>query len=89
MDVHLQLLETFVARGSDGAQYKVCAFDRMTRDPTLQDEHWESTGSLEYRLSDGRTLEVHRDGTARVAGSDLVLSMPARATVAEAGPAGR
>ena len=82
MELRLQLLETFVASGSDGSQYKVCAFDRLARDPTLPGEHWESTGSIEYRLADGRSLELHRDGTARVPGSGIVLTMPARAAAA-------
>jgi hypothetical protein len=79
MDVRLQLLETFFAAGSDGARYKVCAYDRLAPDPSIAGEHWESTGSLEYRLSDGRVVQVHRDGTARIAGSDVVLSMPTKA----------
>ena len=82
MELRLQLLETFVASGSDGSTYKVCAFDRLARDPSIAGEHWESTGSIEYRLTDGRPLEPGRDGTARIPGSRVVLSMPARAAAA-------
>ncbi len=83
MDLRLQLLETFTAQGSDGSQYKVCAFDRLARDPSVAGDHWESTGTIEYRLVDGRGLEVHRDGTARIDRSEVTLSIPRRAAVAE------
>lgn len=83
MDLRLQLLETFTARGSDGSRYKVCAFDRLARDPSAGGEQWEPTGTIEYRLLDGRGLEVRRDGTARIARTDVTLSMPARAALAE------
>lgn len=75
MDLRLQLLETFMARGSDGAQYKVCAYERQTRDPSLPagGEHWVPTGQSEYRLADGRAVEVHGDGGMRIAGSDVTL----------------
>lgn len=82
MDLHLQLLETFTAAGSDGTTYKVCAYDRMTRDPSVAGEHWEPTGSVEYRLADGRAIQIQRDGTARIEHSEVVLSMPARAAIA-------
>jgi hypothetical protein len=80
MDLRLSLLETFVAQGSDGAPHKVCAFDRLARDPSLPgDDNWASTGAIEYRLEDGRLLHVQRDGTAAVERSSLVLTMPERA----------
>jgi hypothetical protein len=81
MDLRLQLLDSFTVTGSDGASYKVCAYDRLAPDPSLADggEHWQSTGQLEYRLADGRRVELERDGTARVAGSQVRLSMPAAA----------
>lgn len=82
MDLRLQLLETFTAAGSDGQDYKVYAYDRLARDPSLAGEHWESTGSVEYRLADGRVLQVQRDGTARIDRSSVVLSMPAHAAIA-------
>jgi hypothetical protein len=58
------------------------AFDRMAPDLSLGGEHWESTGSIEYRLDDGRTVRMQHDGTARIEGSNIVLSMPARAAIA-------
>ena len=79
MDLRLQLLESFVAPGSDGSPHKVCAYDRLVRDPSTPAGRWESTGSVEYRLDDGRVLHVRRDRTATVEGSDLVLTMPEHA----------
>lgn len=79
MDLRLQLLDSFMAPGSDGSPHKVCAFDRLARDPSTAGDQWESTGSIEYRLEDGRVLHVHRDRTASVEGSDLVLTMPEHA----------
>lgn len=78
MDLRLQLLDSFQATGSDGASYKVCAYDRLARDLSLGngDEQWASTGQLELRLEDGRLVEVDREGTGHVAGSDVLLTMP-------------
>ena len=75
MDLQLQLLETFNARGSDGKTYKVCAYDRLVPDPSLptQGEHWESSGVVEYRLEDGRRIDVDGQGRMRVHGTDIAL----------------
>jgi hypothetical protein len=56
MDVKLQLLESFHAHGSDGQTYKVFGYERMARDAAVPAaiEHWQSTGTSEYRLADGR-----------------------------------
>jgi hypothetical protein len=80
MDLRLHLLESFVAAGSDGASYKVCAYERLAPDTSLSDglEHWEPTGQLEYRLFDGRRVEMQRDGSMRIAGSDVVLAAGAK-----------
>ena len=69
MELRLHLLESFMARGSDGEQYKVNAYERMTRDPSMPmaDDNWESTGVTEYRLADGRQLQAHKDGTMDLA----------------------
>ncbi len=76
MDIRLHLLETFSARGSDGAAYKVCAYDRMVPDLSTgaAAEAWASSGVVEYRLQDGRLVDAGRDGTLRVVGSDLTLT---------------
>ena len=81
MDLRLRLLDTFHAAGSDGADYKVCAYDRLAPDPALPDggEHWESTGEVELRLADGRAVTVQPDGSGRIAGSSVQLSLPAEA----------
>ncbi len=80
MDHKLHLLESFSARGSDGAMYKVCAFERLARDTSLADglEHWEPTGVAEYRLADGDLVDVARDGSMRIAGKgvELTISKP-------------
>ena len=75
MDLRLQHLESFFAQGSDGARYKVCAYERLAPDPSVADggEHWASTGQAEYRLADGRPVAVGGDGTLRIAGSGIVL----------------
>jgi hypothetical protein len=78
MELRLRLLDSFVASGSDGASYKVCAYDRLAPDPSLSDgsEHWESTGQVEYRLADGRRVEARKDGSLRIAGAGIALTSP-------------
>jgi len=75
MERKLQFLESFSAQGEDGAPYKVLVYEHMARDESVADgtDHWESTGELEYRLSGGERLEVHRDGTMRIARSGVQL----------------
>lgn len=75
MDLRLQLLDSFVARGSDGQSYKVCAYDRLVLVPGTVDD-WEPSGQAEYRLDDGRPVDVAADGTMRLAGSQVVLASP-------------
>jgi hypothetical protein len=65
------LLDSFVATGSDGNSYKVCAYERLVPVPGSA-EHWEPSGQIEYRLEDGRLLEA-RSASARVVGSELTL----------------
>lgn len=83
MELRLEFMESFMATGSDGATYKVCAYDRQTPDPSLPDggEHWQSTGQIEYRLADGRPVEIGADGTAHISRSDVELEMPPRAAL--------
>mgnify|MGYP001453093706 CR=1 FL=1 len=75
MDKKLHLLESFTAKGSDGAIYKVCGYEHLVRDESLPgaDEHWEPTGQAEYRLDSGQRIEVSRDGSMRVAGTGVQL----------------
>lgn len=90
MDLRLHLLESFMATGSDGLQYKVCGYERLAPDQSVGDhvEHWESTGQVEYRVADGRRVDVGRDGVMRIAGTDLALA-PAAAGAAPAGAVSR
>ncbi|WP_330910259.1 hypothetical protein [Ramlibacter sp.] len=75
MDLRLRLLESFRATGSDGVSYKVMAYERLARDASFaDDEHWEPTGQAEYRLADGRFVDVKRDGEMCIAGTTVVLS---------------
>lgn len=78
MDLRLQFLESFMADGTDGQRYKVCAYDRLAPGAPLANgtEQWEPTGQAEYRLDDGRLVDVEHDGSMRIAGTDVVL-MPA------------
>ena len=73
MDIRLHLLESFAVRGSDGRSYKVCAYERLGLVPGTQDQ-WEPTGVAEYRLEDGRHVEVAKDETMRVPASGLQLT---------------
>ena len=73
MDMRLHLLESFAALGSDGQRYKVCGYERLALVPG-SGEQWESTGVAEYRLEDGRYVEVAKDDAMRVAGSNVVLT---------------
>ena len=79
MDRKLHLLESFMARGSDGSSYKVCGYERMAKDELLVDgqEHWEPTGVVEYRLAEGDRVDVRSDGSMRVANSGVELSRAA------------
>lgn len=76
MDRKLHFLESFNARGSDGATYKVLGYEHMVRDETLVDaqDHWEPTGVAEYRLESGERLDVEKDGSMRVPQSGLTLT---------------
>jgi hypothetical protein len=66
MERRLHLLESFNARGNDGATYKVCAYEHLVRDGSLPadgQEHWEPTGEAEYRLADGEPVQLRPDGS--------------------------
>lgn len=82
MEKKLHLLDTFNAQGSDGQTYKVCGYEHMQRDVQQVvdgQDHWESTGQCEYRLSDGRGVEVLGDGSMRIAGTGVTLTAAPRA----------
>jgi hypothetical protein len=75
MDRRLQQLESFTAKGSDGRSYKVRAYEHQVRDEAWPDAitGWESTGEAEYRLDDGRRVDVHLDGRMEIADSGVEL----------------
>jgi hypothetical protein len=83
MEKKLHLLDSFMTQGSDGASYKVFGYEHLARDPSLTDglEHWEPTGQSEYKLADGRRVEVRADGSMRIAGSDVSLMRPVPETI--------
>ena len=75
MDKMLHRLETFTARGSDGRTYAVHGYEHLARVDAFAHPqgHWEPTGQAEYKLADGRRVNVDREGLMHVAGSDLRL----------------
>jgi hypothetical protein len=78
MDLRLHLLDSFTAQGSDGATYKVRAYERLAPDLSLGEgsDRWESTGVAEYRLEDGRVLSARPDGSWQLPSTGLVLRAP-------------
>lgn len=65
MDLKLRFLDSFTARGSDGAEHKVMAYERMRHDDSVADalgQHWVSTGVQEWRLDSGELVEPSADG---------------------------
>ena len=76
MDLKLQLLDSFPARGSDARDYKVCAYERLRRDETLQDgqDRWLSTGVIEYRLASGERIDAGADGSMTLVSRGVALS---------------
>ena len=76
MDLKLRFLDSFHARGSDGAAYKVMAYERLRHDdsvPDAQEQNWVSTGVQEYRLDSGELIEQGPGGALRVVRSGVVL----------------
>ncbi len=76
MDLKLQFLDSFAARGSDGKDYKVCAYERQRRDETVHDgqDRWLPTGVTEYRLDGGDQVDARADGTMTVMHSGVMLT---------------
>lgn len=76
MDRKLHLLDSFSARGSDGKNYKVLGYEHLAKDQSLADglDRWEPTGLSEYRLGDGRRVEIRSDGAMLIAGTQVRLS---------------
>ena len=75
MDKKLHLLDSFDAEGTDGARYKVMAYEHLLRVDLATDgqDHWEPTGVSEYRLGSGARVEVAPNGAMRVASTGVGL----------------
>ena len=74
MESKLHLLDSFPVHGSDGADYKVCAYEHLVRDPSVTStEQWTSTGVSEYRLDSGDRIDVSADGAMTLARSGVRL----------------
>ena len=75
MDKKLHLLDSFNTLGSDGAAYKVLAYEHMLRVDLLADgqDHWEPTGMTEYRLASGERVDVAPDGAMHVVPTGVEL----------------
>jgi hypothetical protein len=60
MDKQLRLLDSFPARGADGAAYKVMAYEHLRRVDLMSSgaEQWEPTGQTEYRLASGERVDL-------------------------------
>jgi hypothetical protein len=84
MEKMLHLLETFTAKGSDGKDYAVRAYEHLARleaVPDLQGQ-WEPTGVVEYKLADGGRIDVDTHGGMTLRGSGVKLE-PRRAAQRE------
>ena len=75
MDKQLRLLDSFAARGADGAAYKVMAYEQLLRVDLMTSgvEHWEPTGLTEYRLASGERVDLQADGGWRVVPTGMTL----------------
>ena len=75
MDKKLHLLDSFEAQGTDGACYKVMAYEHLRRVDLMADgqDHWEATGLSEYRLGSGARVDVGADGAMRIASTGVEL----------------
>jgi hypothetical protein len=80
MDKKLQLLDSLPAQGGDGQHYKVMVYEHLVRlaPPIDGQEHWEPTGRIEYRLADGARVDALLDGSLRLHGSGMALTLEAR-----------
>ena len=76
MDLKLHFLDSFHARGSDGATYKVMVYERMRHEDTLIDateQNWVPTGVQEYRLDSGELVEAGPAGKLFIAKTGVTL----------------
>jgi hypothetical protein len=75
MEKKLRRLETFSARGSDGQVYSVHGYEHLGKVDAFiaAQEQWEPMGINEYKLADGRRVDVKRDGTMTVVDTGVQL----------------
>lgn len=75
MDKKLHLLDSFHVKGSDGKRYVVHGYEHLAMVETLSatTDQWEPTGQSEYKLEDGRRVEVGQDDTMSIAGTGIRL----------------
>ena len=76
MERKLQLLDSFDALGDDGVTYRVLGYEHLVRDESWRIdglERWQSTGQAEYRLADGRRVDMGRDEVMHIAGTGVAL----------------
>jgi hypothetical protein len=87
VDKKLQLLDSFQAQGTDGASYKVMAYEHLRRVDLLADgqDHWEPIGVTEYRLASGERVDVAKEGVMRVVPTGVELRPVRSANTADAG----
>lgn len=82
MEKMLHLLETFAAQGSDGKAYVVRGYEHLARLDAVPDAQgqWEPTGIAEYKLADGRRVDVDKHGVLIVVdtGVRLVRDRPSQ-----------
>jgi len=76
MERKLQLLDSFDARGADGATYRVHGYEHLVRDESMIAgglDQWQSTGRAEYRLADGERVQLDGEGRMRIVRSGIEL----------------
>ena len=75
MEKKLHLLETFNAKGSDGQAYVVHGYEHLALVDTLSAtaDQWEPTGQSEYKLADGRRVEIGADDTMVIPDTGISL----------------
>ena len=75
MEKMLHLLESFSAHGSDGKEYVVHGYEHLARLDAVPDSQgrWEPTGVAEYKLADGRRIDVDKQGDMTVVGTRVRL----------------
>ena len=77
MTKRLQLLESTAMQGDDGQRYTVRAYEHVEAldwDPAAR---MEPTGVIEYKLEDGRRVNVDRGGRMTVADTGVALKASA------------